>query len=764
MVESLFLSSFWKSTLMDKNFQNIDKGFQSLKVSAGLKQKILSLTFAFLIAALATSFLSYQSIKKTEHIEQTWATYDAKYEPSRKALNRLIYDAGYGGFIHALKNYVIRQDIRYKNMAIEQMKNVRKDIAILKSNMPDVESQNAINDIHEVFEEYFYKFDIAIRMVEEQYLPSEIDAAISVDDTLAVNAFYSLKNTLYVKYDSLIIQAKQQIDSQKKLSYTLYFLLIPLTVLYVVGLYVSYTNYKLLLRSIKLVEEADLSRRSQSEFLANMSHEIRTPMNGIIGMFNLLTDTALSDEQLHYVSQGNRSAKILLRIINDILDISKIESGKIEIQKNPFDLESILVDIGKLVQPQAEEKSIELFCPSFLTTSIIVEGDAGRIRQVLLNLISNAIKFTPQGFVEVSVETQVNNNYLQATFFVKDSGTGISVDKLEDVFKRFKQIDNSKTRTAVGTGLGLAISKELVTLMGGSIDVSSELNVGSTFSFTLPLRIIDKQPDKYAISLKCNIFSCFEHPLYHEMLTSLIAAWGVQTYSQVTLDDLENGLLDLQHIGTELPTILIIDSDLVTHDKFFIINKIKAQGIKIIFVNSMAISTEKNLRKLLPDVAILKPIAPSKLYNEILKLSNYQGELLKLQSTSPSSYQSFSGKVLLVEDDLINQEISESLLSKFGLQVDIASNGSEALSKLAEKQYDIVLMDCMMPVMDGYQATQNLRSGIAGELNKETTVLALTANAMDGAADECFLAGMNDYMSKPIEPAILNKKLAKWML
>ncbi len=743
---------------MEEDITKNDDELQRIKFAVEFNQKIISLTIVFLFSVFATFIFSHQSIEKANTLEQTWSTYNTTYAPSRKALEGLLYHAGYGGFIHALKNYVLRKNDDYKNIVIQQMENIQRDIILLDMNMKDTESQRSIDIMTNVFKEYFDKFEVAIRMVEENYSTDEIDKIIRVDDTQAILALNQLMKILDKRFEKLRHIAHQQIVSQQKLSYSLYLLLIPLIVLYLVGLYVSFTNYKVLLRSIELAEIADLARKSQSEFLSNMSHEIRTPMNGIIGMFTLLTDTKLTTEQTHYVKQGGRSARILLRIINDILDISKIESGRLEIQKNAFDIETVIVDIGKLIQPEAEAKSLELFCPSKNIPAITLEGDAGRLRQILLNLISNAIKFTQQGFVKVSLDAETRDGYLYTTFTIEDSGKGIAKDKLEKVFKRFEQIDNSKTKTAVGTGLGLAISKELVTLMGGEIGVRSELNKGSVFWFKLSFKIIDQLTRKYHTPLNCIVFSCFEHIGYNELLYSLMQSWNVNHYFPVAMDDLELNIRKQQ--DSHSPLILIIDSQLVSNDKFQTINGLKKLGIKIIFVNSVVTDDHKKLRQHLSDETILKPIAPSELYNAILKLSDYKGEFLKSQSVTEFQYQIFTGKSLLVEDDLINQEVSESLLRKFGLEVDIASNGAEALKILEQKKYDIILMDCMMPVMDGYEATRKLRSGAAGDLNKDTKVLALTANAMEGAASECLLAGMNDYMSKPIEPAILNKKLA----
>lgn len=523
---------------------------------------------------------------------------------------------------------------------------------------------------------------------------------------------------------------------------------------------------KLKQEAVLLKEEtrkAVKAKQTQAEFLANMSHEIRTPMNGILGMLNLLRDTSLSTEQQHFTKQSQRSASTLLRIINDILDISKLESGKLEIQKNEIDLEKVVVDVGRLLIPEAESKGLELFCPAGPLEHCLVIGDSVRIRQILINLIGNAIKFTQEGYVKVAVEISENNDQKIASFSITDTGSGIAEEQIQKIFQRFRQADNSLTRQAGGTGLGLSISNELVTLMGGELNVMSTLGQGTTFSFTLAFKPVNDVNQSVVQPLKAEVVGCFAHPEYNHIVQSMLASWQMQGIMALSLSE----LAFMAESVKSSDVVVIIDSSLVNHDEFPTVERIKQAGAKVIFLNNTSVSTQGALRQKLADVSLIKPIAPSELYNALLLLVGdniAERQQSKQKALGLTQLKQYNRTILIAEDDLINQQVAIGILSKFGLDVDLAENGDVALSKLEQGNYDLVFMDCMMPILDGYEATRRLRNGDVGAKNQHITVIALTANAIEGAMQECLDAGMTDYLSKPLDPAELVTKLDKWLV
>ena len=738
-------------------------GFTEQKpLSQNLRKKVLLLSAAFLISLMVTMFISYSLNTSAVELQQDWREYNSNYEKARETLFNLIEHAGYGAFIHKYKKYVLRGDKIYLDEAALSVEPVKQDIDRLRGYLSDPKYHVYIDQIESTFDKYFEKITFAKTLVNQDLSIEERDKQLRVDDTGALNSIDLLKKEMNEQYNLQLENTRKALDGSISLSYYLYILTIPMLVIYLVGLYVSYSNYKIALKSIDLAAQANIARQTQAEFLANMSHEIRTPMNGILGMFNLLSDTGLTNKQTHLVKQGSYSAKALLTIINDILDISKIESGKLELKLETFELESTLVSIGRLLQPNIGDKPIELLCPAKLIICPRLIGDGSRLRQILINLIGNAIKFTQQGKVSVSTDIQHNESSVNVTFIVEDTGIGIERDIVQNIFNRFEQVDNSLTRSVMGTGLGLTISKELISIMGGEIKVESIINKGTTFSVTLPFKVekADQAELNFSPINKCHAIIYFAEEVYQHYIESLVNEWQIEASILSRFDDIDT----LIALKNQVTTILIVDPNIIPEHKHqAFIQFLNGKNIHIIWITNLFSPSQPIMGSSGNEMTIVKPIAPSELYNAILKCTGEGVVSDTTENTDTHVIKRLSGDVLLVDDDLINQEVAKALLSKFGLNITVAENGEVALMFLQINKYDLILMDCMMPVMDGFTATEKLRAGDAGDKNRDTTIIALTADAMEGTAEKCLNAGMNDYLTKPLEPADLAIKLSKWL-
>jgi signal transduction histidine kinase/CheY-like chemotaxis protein len=504
---------------------------------------------------------------------------------------------------------------------------------------------------------------------------------------------------------------------------------------------------------------AEEANKAKSEFLANMSHEIRTPLNGIIGMTELALDTALSFEQREYLTMVKSSADALLAILNDILDFSKIEMRKLELEEIPFSVRDHLADLVKPLALRAEQKDLELVCHILPEVPNIVVGDPGRLRQVLVNLVGNAIKFTERGQVLVQVEVESRDDAAAVLhYFVSDSGMGIAPDKQRTVFEPFRQADGSTTRRFGGTGLGLTISSTLVDLMGGRMWLESAPHEGSTFHFNARLGITDARPEPAAADLTdLPVLVVDDNPVNRRVLHDLLLRWKMRP--TVVESGAEAMRVLVEASAQNRPfALVLLDANMPEMDGFEVARRIRddAQlaGATIMMLSSSGQYDESNKCR---DVGIAthltKPVDQRELLGAIGRvLSREPGPRAMLPSTlMPAGQPVRRLHVLLVEDNAVNQRLAASLLERRGHRVTIAVNGVEAIAANRRQSFDVVLMDVQMPEMGGFEATAAIRD-LERATGAHVPIIAMTAHAMKGDRERCLSSGMDDYLTKPLDP------------
>lgn len=507
------------------------------------------------------------------------------------------------------------------------------------------------------------------------------------------------------------------------------------------------------------LKEAQRANKTKSEFLATMSHEIRTPMNGVLGMLELLELTPLNAEQQSRLRVARSSAESLLSLINDILDFSKVDAGKIEFESIEFNMVKLLSDVTEAMAVTAVNKNNTLAIAAHQLQHDWVVGDPARIRQVLTNIMGNANKFTNYGEVHVIASSELIDDTVHFSIAIKDSGIGIAESKLQTLFNPFTQADASTTRKFGGTGLGLSISKKLCQMMGGDISVASELSKGSTFTITLSLNSAKHTEDRL------NLSSLYERVVYlhDEVKTPFLLEYITSLQGKVLAAKPAMFAKALQRVRelseSHKALLILVDEMALSSDIIATLRQAHDMGDQIVMLHSIAAT--KSTRAALPfDVdRCAKPVTPINFKNAILGLDaakNASGKQVISEQID------ISGKrALLVEDNPINQDIAIYMLQELHQSIEVANNGIEAIEKLTSSdfQYDYILMDCQMPVMDGFEATRKIRAGEAGEQYLEVPIIALTANAMKGDKERCLAAGMTDYLSKPISLDALKAKI-----
>jgi signal transduction histidine kinase/CheY-like chemotaxis protein len=536
--------------------------------------------------------------------------------------------------------------------------------------------------------------------------------------------------------------------------------------LLLVRLYFSY-RIGLIAQTARSAQQiAEDAVRTKARFLATMSHEIRTPMNGVIGMTRLLMNTPMSKKQSEFVESIHLSGEHLLTVINDVLDFSKIEAGKLDLKREPFELRSCVEEILNLLNAKALEKNLELVYTVDPAVPLFIEGDMVRLRQILTNLVGNAIKFTDHGEISIFVTTlhQSGREY-ELEFQINDTGPGIPENRLESIFEQFSRADDTLNRRYEGTGLGLTISRHLVEMMGGRIWAQSTLEIGSQFHFTVKT---SKAEGKLKPFLRSNIPEIVgkrilvveNNPASSQSIQNYCTGWGANVdVASTTADAISRIAIgrpyDVALVETNLPGNTPIEFGKYIRHRF------SKQELPLILIAPPNDRHPKDVVRELYNLYLTKPMTRSRLFDSLMTV---MGEV-NLVTVRPEKSRFKLGermplRILLAEDNPINQIVASSILDDMAYKADLVENGKQAIEALKKKPYDVIFMDMQMPEMDGLEATRRIRANLPSE--RQPIIIAMTANAMESDRQECMDAGMNDYISKPVLPEAVDAALQRW--
>ena len=606
--------------------------------------------------------------------------------------------------------------------------------------------------------------------------------------TLTIEPFLIIL-LIYVVYGIFIIvnaaRYKREGSQYAVISFSILFVVISLQVLnylgylpylpfvYFVG-YILFFFFQSLILSYRFAayfkrakEKAEMGAKTKAEFLATMSHEIRTPMNGVIGMTSLLSQTKLSREQTEYVETIRVSGENLLTVINDILDFSKIEQGKMRLEKSTFNLYNAIEEVLTLLSPIAAKKGLELIFNKETDVPRYIYNDEKRLKQVLINLVNNAVKFTETGEVVVSVAVKSNNDSdMELLFAVKDTGIGIPNDKIENLFEMFTQADSSMSRKFEGTGLGLPISKKLINLMNGEIWVDSEPEKGSTFYFTIKTtlgkeEIEDVNHSDIKMFDKRKVLILDDNETNLKILSRQLANWGVKVVKTTKPDEAIN------FVKEQLFDCAIIDMQLPETNGIEVSKAIKkldnGKTLPLLLLSSVLVELSPEEVGLFIS-HIQKPVREAGLRQSLLKAMEIKTEKMVKPKKILKELTQFAGaRVLVAEDNMINQKVILSILKKFGLKPDVANNGALAVDACKENEYHLVLMDIQMPEMDGLEATTKILEYYKTVKKDPPVILAMTANVLGDSRKNALKAGMSGFMAKPVNARELEKNLVQWL-